>query len=148
MRPGPCFLPLRQLEGMILCTAVLLAAGIASGSAATTREGSTKGSLGGTVVGLDGKPVASARVIMQVSDGSHPHATKTDSAGHFRFGSLHYGNYDIRAQARGQWSDWEHNILVRSGQETRLTLRLLRKEPPAKPPRPTPAKAAPSKPTP
>ena len=88
------------------------------------------GSLTGEVLGPDGKAVAGARVIVQVSDGSRPRTAKTDAQGRFHF-RLRPGNYDVRAQARGQWSDWEHNVLVRSGQQTRLTLRLLLKQPPA-----------------
>lgn len=101
------------------------------------------GSLSGTVFGPSGKAVAGARVFLQVSDGSHPHTTKTDAHGHFRFGGLRQGNYDIRAQAQGHWSDWEHNVLVRSGRETRVNLRLLLKQPPAGPPRAPAVKPAP-----
>ncbi|MBI3670821.1 MAG: carboxypeptidase regulatory-like domain-containing protein [Acidobacteria bacterium] len=105
------------------------------------------GTLSGTVFGPSGKAVAAARVFLQVSDGSHPHTTKTDAHGHFRFGGLRQGNYDIRAQAQGHWSDWEHNVLVRSGRESRVNLRLLLKQPPAGPPRAPAVKPAPQKPT-
>jgi hypothetical protein len=105
-----------------------------------------RGVLSGTVLGPTGKAVSAARVFLQVSDGSHPHTTKTDARGHFRFSELRQGNYDVRAQAEGQWSDWEHNVLVRSGRETRVTLRLLLKQPPAESPRAPAAKPAPAKP--
>ncbi len=104
------------------------------------------GSLSGTVLGPTGKPVAGARVFLQVSDGSHPHSTKTDAGGHFQFSSIRQGNYDLRAQAHGHWSDWEHNLLVRSGRETSVTLRLLLKQPPPEPPRKPTTKPATAKP--
>ncbi len=92
------------------------------------------GSLSGTVFGPEGKAVPGARVILQLSDGTHPHTAQTDAKGHFRFPALRQGNYDLRAQGQGNWSDWEHNVLVRAGKETRVTLRLLLKEPPAEAP--------------
>ncbi len=94
------------------------------------------GSMGGEVFGPDGKAVAGARVFLQLSDARHPRTTQTDAQGHFRFASLRQGNYDLRAQARGRWSDWEHNLLVRAGRETRVTLRLLLEQPPADKPAP------------
>jgi virginiamycin B lyase len=97
------------------------------------------GSVSGVVLDPDEKHVRGARVILQLADGSHPHTTQTDAKGHFRFASLRQGNYNIRAQAQGQWSDWEHNVLVRAGRETPVTLRLLLKQPPADKPAPADA---------
>jgi virginiamycin B lyase len=37
----------------------------------------------------------------------------------------------LRASASGTWSEWEHNVLVRPGDDTSVTLRLTFKEPPA-----------------
>jgi len=128
---------------ILLATAAWLAASLWPATAAAAPPPRPSGSLTGTVLSAGGKAVAGARVILQVSDGSHPHTTQTDTRGHFRFAALRQGNYDLRAQAQRQWSEWEHNVLVRSGRETRLTLRLLLKQPPAHPPRVPSAKPAP-----
>ncbi len=142
VRPPVSALDCTRVLALLAAIVFLLPLWLAS--AAATR---LTGTLSGTVFGPSGKPVAGARVFRQVSDGSHPHTTKTDAHGHFRFGGLRQGNYDIRAQAHGHWSDWEHNVLVRSGRETRVNLRLLLKQPPAEPPRAPAVKPAPQKPT-
>jgi virginiamycin B lyase len=41
------------------------------------------------------------------------------------------GSYDLRASAGGAWSEWEHNVLVRPGNDSNVTLRLAFKAPPA-----------------
>ena len=46
-------------------------------------------------------------------------------------GTLRTGSYDLRANADGTWSEWEHNVLVRPGKSTNVTLRLKFKAPPA-----------------
>ncbi len=127
----------------LLAILAWLAASLWPGIAAAAPPPRPSGSLTGTVLSGGGKGVAGARVILQVSDGSHPHTTQSDARGHFRFPALRQGNYDLRAQAKGQWSEWEHNVLVRSGRETRLTLRLLLKQPPAAKPAKAPPRASP-----
>ncbi len=102
-------------------------------SAAAQRAASANG-VSGVVLGPDGKTVAGARVFLQPSDARAPRTTKTGADGRFRF-SVRSGLYDLRAQAQGQWSDWERNIVVHAGQARPVTLRLSRKNPPAaKPP--------------
>ncbi len=121
---------------VLLATAVWLAASLRSGTAGAAPPPRPSGSLTGIVLSAGG----------QVADGSHPHTTQSDAKGHFRFPALRQGNYDLRAQAQGQWSEWEHNVLVRSGRETRVTLRLPLKQRQADPPRvpgANPAKAPP-----
>jgi Carboxypeptidase regulatory-like domain len=81
------------------------------------------GILAGTVVNSEGTPVANASVTVQTSEGLHPHAALTDATGHFRFVR---GQYDLRASARGAYSDWSKRILVRSGKTTEVVLRLTR----------------------
>ncbi len=120
---------------ILLATAVWLAASLWPGTAGAAPTPRPSGSLTGIVLRAGGKGVAGARVILQVADGSHPHTTQSDAKGHFRFPTLRQGNYDLRAQAQGQWSEWEHNVLVRSGRETRVTLRLPLKQRLADPPR-------------
>jgi uncharacterized GH25 family protein len=82
------------------------------------------GTLAGTVLDAGGKPVADASVTIQTSDGLHPHATHTDSSGHFEFARWETGQYDVRAYANGDFSDWTKRIMIRSKKTTKITLRM------------------------
>jgi virginiamycin B lyase len=110
---------------MSLVCALLPGAGLAQGRLPAP------GSLTGKVLGPDEKAVAGARIILQASYGHNPRTAQTDATGRFRFPSLRPGLHDLRAQAKGRWSDREHNVLVRSSQQTSVTLRLLLQQPPA-----------------
>ena len=79
--------------------------------------------LSGTVLNSRGVPVAGARVFWQASDGRAPHALHTDAKGKFRVDPLREGWYDLRAEAAGSWSDWEHNVIVRHGRQVYLKIR-------------------------
>ncbi len=85
-----------------------------------------EGVLDGVVLNSKGAPVAFADVFWQGADGKAPHATHTNGKGYFRIAGVNQGLYDIRAQAFGLTSEWEHNILVRSGKVVSLTLHLTR----------------------
>ena len=87
----------------------------------------TKGSaiLSGVVIGPDDKPVPHASVSYQSSDGSAPHAVHTDAHGRFTIAQLRADNYDIRASAKGIFSEWEKNISLRKGQTKSIELRLI-----------------------
>ncbi|HEX4642209.1 MAG TPA: carboxypeptidase regulatory-like domain-containing protein [Candidatus Acidoferrales bacterium] len=89
------------------------------------------GGLDGEVVNAKGAPVAGAQILWQVADGETPHVLHSDARGRFHVGPLRTGSYDLRASAGGAWSEWEHNVLVRPGGDTSLTLRLIFKQPPA-----------------
>ena len=102
-------------------------------SAAVALAEPAPGVLQGTVLSARGKPVASARVFVQRADGTAPRAVKTDAQGHFRTPALNTGLYDVRAEAAGNWSAWAHNVVLKSGQEPKLTLRLVRTAPPPAP---------------
>jgi carboxypeptidase family protein len=80
------------------------------------------GELQGQVVDAHGKPVADASVTIQTSDGLHPHATRTDSNGHFAFTRYSAGQYDLRAYYRGSFSDWKKRQLIRPKKTTEITL--------------------------
>lgn len=82
------------------------------------------GTLAGTVTGPGGRPVAGARVTSQEAGGSHPSTTITNAQGRFFFPQLGHGYYDVRAYADGTWSDWKHNIEVKTGKQTEVTLRI------------------------
>ena len=87
------------------------------------------GSLGGQVVNAKGAPVAGAQILWQVADGETPHLLHTDAQGKFLIPTLRSGAYDLRASADGSWSEWEHNVFVRPGAESSITLRLTLKSP-------------------
>jgi len=82
------------------------------------------GTVQGSVLDAHGKPVAEASVTIQTSDGLKPHATHTDSSGHYEFARFDAGQYDLRAYAKGQFSDWSKHIVIRPKKTTELTLRL------------------------
>src|ERR1700741_2280950 len=87
------------------------------------------GSLGGQVGNAKGGPVAGAQILWQVADGETPHLLHTDAQGKFLIPTLRSGAYDLRASADGSWSEWEHNVFVRPGAESSITLRLTLKSP-------------------
>ncbi|MGH9684608.1 MAG: carboxypeptidase-like regulatory domain-containing protein [Candidatus Acidiferrales bacterium] len=82
------------------------------------------GALAGVVLSAHGKPVADATVTIQTSDGLHPHATHTDSDGHFQFARWETGQYDVRAYSNGAFSNWDKRIMIRRKKTTEITLRL------------------------
>ena len=98
------------------------------------------GTIGGQVLGPDGKAVDGARVILQWSDGRNPHTTETNAQGHFWFPSLPSGLYDLRAYSNGRISEWRHNVWVKTGKQANVTLRLQPKKPAPRMRPPTSAK--------
>ena len=86
--------------------------------------GITAGVLDGVVLSGKGAPVAFAEVFWQTADGRAPHAARANGKGYFRIAGISQGLYDVRAQALGQTSEWEHNIFVRSGRVASVTLHL------------------------
>jgi virginiamycin B lyase len=89
------------------------------------------GGLDGEVVNAKGAPVVGAQILWQVADGETPHVLHSDAHGRFHIEPMRTGSYDFRASAGGAWSEWEHNISVRPGGITNVTLRLTFKTPPA-----------------
>jgi Carboxypeptidase regulatory-like domain len=83
------------------------------------------GILSGVVLGPDDKPVKHASVTYQSAAGNAPHAVFTDSHGRFTITKLKTDDYDLRASANGVFSQWEKNVMVRSGQTKSVTLRLV-----------------------
>jgi uncharacterized GH25 family protein len=99
---------------------ILATLGLAAGASAKVATGT----LAGTVLDSRGKPVADAVVTIQTSDGRKPHATRTDSEGRFEFARFETGQYDLQAQAKGNFSEWAKRIAVHSNKTTSITLRL------------------------
>ena len=87
------------------------------------------GVLGGIVLNAKGTPVNAAEIFWQTADGKAPHAARTDAGGRFRIAGVRQGLYDVRAQAAGMTSEWQHNVVVRPGGEASVTLRLSRRIP-------------------
>jgi hypothetical protein len=83
-----------------------------------------KAELIGEVLSPGGKPVADAVVTYQSGGGHTPHAVRTDAHGRFTIVKLRWDNYDLRASSHGLYSNWEKNVMVRSGQVKLVTLRL------------------------
>ena len=88
------------------------------------------GGLDGEVVSAKDAPVAGAQILWQASDGETPHVLHSDAHGRFHIEQLRTGHYDLRASAGGTWSQWEHNVFVRPGEDANVTLRLTFKAPP------------------
>jgi hypothetical protein len=88
------------------------------------------GVLGGIVLNAKGAPVNAAEIFWQTADGKAPHAARTDATGRFHIANVRQGLYEVRAQAAGMTSEWQHNVVVRPGGEASVTLRLSRRIPP------------------
>jgi carboxypeptidase family protein len=109
-----------------LCTSLCLSTAALALLLATTYGNAriSEGVLDGVVLNGKGAPVAFASVFWQGADGKAPHALRTNSNGRFRIAGVHQGLYDIRAEALGMTSEWEHNVFVRSGRVASVTLHL------------------------
>ncbi|HXN22669.1 MAG TPA: carboxypeptidase-like regulatory domain-containing protein [Candidatus Dormibacteraeota bacterium] len=80
--------------------------------------------LTGTVIGPDDKPISHALVTYQSSAGMKVHIVHADSQGRFRISKLKTDNYEVRADSKGLFSEWMHNVQVSAGRERTLNLRL------------------------
>jgi hypothetical protein len=98
-----------------------------AGSPAQTpkKSGAT---LTGIVVGQNGKLVEHAAVVCQSSGGSSARVIYTDANGRFTITGLRQDNYDLRASANGFYSDWERNIVARTGQTKEVTVKLVNRD--------------------
>ncbi len=103
-----------------------LAAGVllVSLTAHASPQNSHRAALSGTVLGPDGKPAANAVVTYQSAGGDTPHVVHTDTHGRFLITKLRRDNYDLRASWHGMFSTWLTNVMLRSGQDRTITLRL------------------------
>jgi len=89
--------------------------------------------LHGRVVNGEDAPVPTALVLIQSADGTSPHAFRADAHGRFSRAVSAKGLYDVRAEAGGMWSEWQHNVSVRSSIRSAIILKLVRTAPPAPP---------------
>lgn len=110
----------KSLILITLMIAVLFAAKTASSA---PQRGA--GTLAGVVLGPDDKPVKHASVSYQSAAGNAPHAVYTDAHGRFTITKLKTDDYDLRASSKGVFSEWQKNVVVRSGQTKAVTLHLI-----------------------
>lgn len=113
------------MKRALIFLAVFLLTMVAAHGVLASPQSRGSATLTGVVIGPDDKPVPHASVSYQSSDGSAPHAVHTDAHGRFTITKLRTDNYDIRASARGIFSDWYKNISVRRGQTKSVELRLI-----------------------
>src|ERR1700722_19529041 len=122
--------PMRRARlniAFLLCAAAFVSAGALAQVPKTAKL--KPGGLDGKVVNAKGAPVAGAQILWQAADGETPHVLHSDAQGRFHIEKMRAGSYDFRASANGTWSEWEHNVSVRPGSDTRVTLRLTFKPP-------------------
>jgi len=110
----------KLISSLMLGLAVLFAQDM---NAQTRKK--TGGTITGTVLDADGKPVAKASVTCETSSGMKPRAVHTDSKGQFFITGLKQESYDLRASRNGAYSDWERNIPLGKSQTKNVTLQLL-----------------------
>ena len=108
---------MKRSRSLFLLLATLALIAIPSAGAGT-------GTLAGTVLDAHGKPAADATVMLQTSYGRRPRSTTTNAEGRFFFPQLAHGYYDVRAYHNGAWSEWKHNMIVSTGRQTDVTLRV------------------------
>ena len=108
-----------------LFLSILLLALFTARGVAAVPQAKHSATLTGVVLGPDDKPVPHASVTYQSSGGNAPHAVHADSHGRFTITQLRTDNYDVRASGKGVFSEWEKNVMLRSGQTKTLTLRLI-----------------------
>jgi len=124
-------LALNKSDGImkrILITAwICLLPLVGSDKAAPQHGGGARGSgsLVGTVIGPNDKPVPNAMVTYQTGGGDTPHMVRTDSKGHFSIPKLRVDNYDVRASGNGVFSEWEKNVSIKPNQVRSVTLHMI-----------------------
>jgi hypothetical protein len=113
------------MKRALILTVALLATLLATKNVLASPQSKGSGILSGLVLGPNDRPVANASVTYQSANGTAPHAVRADAHGRFTISGLKADNYDLRASAKGVFSEWEKNVMVRSGQTKSLTLRLI-----------------------
>ncbi|MGA7921484.1 MAG: carboxypeptidase-like regulatory domain-containing protein [Candidatus Acidiferrales bacterium] len=109
---------MKRIVVLVITAAMVFAA------PANAQFGTGLGTIAGTVLDAQGKPVPDASVTIQTSDGQHPHATHTDAKGHFEFTRYDSGQYDLRAYCSGVFSEWTKRAVIKPAKTTEITLTL------------------------
>jgi hypothetical protein len=113
------------MKRALISLAVFVLALVAARGLVAVPQSKGSATLSGVVIGPDDKPAPHASVSYQSSDGSAPHAVHADAHGRFTITQLRADNYDIRASAKGIFSDWQKNVMLRKGQTRSLELHLI-----------------------
>jgi hypothetical protein len=114
------------MKRAVIYLAVFLVSFLAvEGALAAPQQSKGTSILSGVVIGPNDKPAPHASVSYQSSDGSAPHAVYADAHGRFTISQLKADSYDIRASAKGIFSDWQRNIPLRKGQSRSVELHLI-----------------------
>jgi hypothetical protein len=132
--PRPTFV-FHSSFGLKALALFLFALLILSLMSALPLQAQAPGVVSGIVLAPDGSPQAHARVYLQPGNGRPPRTVLTDNTGHFTFGKVANGMYDVRAQGNGLWSDLYRNVSVKKNDEVsvKLQLKVAPPKPAAKP---------------
>ena len=112
-------------RALIFLTVFVLVLVAAHSVVAAPPQSKGTSTISGVVIGPNDKPAPHASVSYQSSDGSAPHAVYADAHGRFTISLLKADSYDIRASAKGIFSDWQRNIPLRKGQARSVELHLI-----------------------
>jgi hypothetical protein len=112
-------------RALIFLTVFVLVLVAAHSVVAAPPQSKGTSTISGVVIGPNDKPAPHASVSYQSSDGSAPHAVYADAHGRFVISQLKADSYDIRASAKGIFSDWQKNIPLRKGQARSVELHLI-----------------------
>jgi Carboxypeptidase regulatory-like domain len=112
-------------RALIFLTVFVLVLVTANSVVAAPPQSKGTSTISGVVIGPNDKPAPHASVSYQSSDGSAPHAVYADAHGRFTISQLRADSYDIRASAKGIFSDWQRNIPLRKGQARSVELHLI-----------------------
>jgi hypothetical protein len=115
----------RHVSTVIVFTTLLAASLIGPRPVVANTERKGTSVLTGVVLGPNDKPVARAAITYQSSAGTSPHVVHTDAHGRFAIAKLPADNYDLRASAKGIFSEWEKNVTIHKGETRSITLRLI-----------------------
>jgi hypothetical protein len=105
-------------------TLIVFALVVFSSVGALSAHAQAPGVVSGVVLAPDGSPQVHARVYLQPGNGRPPRTVLTDATGHFTFGKVANGMYDVRAQGNGLWSDLYRNVSVKKNDEVSMKLQL------------------------
>lgn len=112
-----------------LCTAVIYALIIVEPTLFFVQAQRRLGTIAGEVLSTAGRSVTGARVFVQEAGGGKATTEITNRDGRFFFPQLRPGLYNVRANYRGQWSEWQRNVEVRTGHQTEVKLKLKKAAP-------------------
>ncbi len=115
----------KMKRALVFFAAFVVVLVAASGVWAEPQQSKGTSTLSGVVIGPNDRPAPHASVSYQSSDGSAPHAVYADAHGRFTISKLKADSYDIRASAKGIFSDWQRNIPLRKGQARSVELHLI-----------------------